>query len=168
MLVLLAIVAGLALVAMVWWGTRTQTLAVKAGARGAGLVVAGTLLTAALLMVTDPGDNLAITEASLSTSPGGDRSVAGTVENRTDRRMAPVRLEIEFIDSQSRIVDRLGVEAAKIEARGKWEFRQPVESEAAVGFRARVGSPDNVRPAWLGGGCGSELCRKDQRRRSED
>ena len=154
------IIVGAALLVMTWRGTRAQTMAVKTGSRGAALVLAGTLIIGALLMATDPGDNLVITEGLIHNLPSGDRVVRGTVQNRTDRTMSPVRIEIDFIDAESRIVDHVTAETAEIAAGGSWTFEMPVEAEAAAGFRGRVGSPDNVRPAWLGGGCGSDLCHE--------
>lgn len=112
------------------------------------------------MMATDPGENLVITAAALSPPESGARRIAGTVENRTDRPMEPVRLEFDLFDSESRIVERSMIEVGAVGARDRRDFLLPVESEKVAGFRVRAGSPDNVRPAWLGGGCGSNACRE--------
>lgn len=160
MIVVLAVIVGIVLLAFIWRGTRGQTQSLRVAAGGAGVVLVGVFVIGALLMVTDPGENLMIVEANFVGTMVEGREVAGTVENRTDRSMSPVRVEFDFINRESRIIESVMAEAPSLEARGRWSFTVPVPSDRIVGFRARVGSPDNVRPAWLGGGCGSSLCEE--------
>lgn len=158
MIAVLAVIVGVVLLAFIWRGTKGQAPSIRIAAGGSGVVLVGVFVIGSLMMVIDPGDNLKITDAQFTGPPGEGRDVTGTVENLTDREMSPVRIEFDFIDGESQIIDRLATETPSIEGRGVWTFTIPVPSDSVVGFRARVGSPDNVRPIWLGGGCGSHLC----------
>lgn len=160
MIAVLAVVVGVAILAFIWWGTRGQPQSIRIAAGGAGTVLVGAFVIGALFMITDPGENLKIVDAQFTGSILEGREVAGRVENRTDRVMSPVRVEFDFIDRESRILERETVETESVQGRTEWSFTIPVPSDSIVGFRARVGSPDNVRPVWLGGGCGSSLCEE--------
>lgn len=161
MIVVLALVVGVVFVLLAWRGTHSQATSVRIGGVGAALVLAGSLVIGSLLMVIDPGDNILITQAGFQELPSGERVVRGLVENQTNREMSPVRVALEFIDSESRVLDRAEVETAEVGPRGRWEFEVPIRIDSVAGFRGRVGSPDNVRPFWLGGGCGSAVCRPE-------
>lgn len=161
MIAVLAVIVGSALLFLVWRGSRGQQVSIRFATRGAGVVLSGALVLGGLFIVTDPGENLVIEDAGFEGSMGVGRRVEGIVENRTDRVMAQVRVELDFIDRNSQIIGTSVVETSGIEGEGRWEFVVPVPSDSVVGFRGRVGSPDNVRPMWLGGGCGSSLCRSE-------
>lgn len=161
MIAVLAVIAGSAFFLLIWIGTRRHQSSVRFAARGAGAVILGAFVIGGLLVVTDPGENLVIVEAAFDEGSGSGRTVAGVVENHTDHVMSPVRVKLDFIDRDSRIIASSTVETDRVESMGRWNFTVPVPSDSAAGFRGRVGSPDNVRPGWLGGGCGSSLCRDE-------
>ena len=110
-----------------------------------------------MLVATDPGDNLVVVDAAFATTPQGVRVVAGAVENRTDRAYGNVQVQIDFLNAAGGVVGYSIAAVNTIPAGNAWSFAAPVDAEGAVGFRTAVDSPENRRPAWLGG-CATTIC----------
>lgn len=108
------------------------------------------LLYVAMLIATDPEDNLVVVNPVLVESEEG-RIVTGTVENRTDSSYTDVTVWIELFDTEGTIVATPAVTTSELAADETWEFSIPVEAPGATEIHVRVTSPDNVRPAWFGG-----------------
>ena len=110
-----------------------------------------------VLVATNPDDNLVVVDARFATTPRGVRVVSGAVENRTGRAYGNVQVQIDLLDSTGSVVGFSIAAASSIQGGQAWKFDAPVEGEGAVGFRTSVESPENRRPAWLGG-CATTIC----------
>ena len=110
-----------------------------------------------VLVATDPGANLVVVDARFATTPRGVRVVSGAVENRTARAYGNVQVQIDLLNSAGSVVGFSIAAASRIPGGEAWKFAAPVEEEGAVGFRTSVDSPENRRPAWLGG-CATTIC----------
>lgn len=117
----------------------------------AGVVlIAGTFFLAAFI-ATDPGDNLVIAEAKFAESQSGNQVVSGMVRNTTDRPYAQVKVFVELLNSEGVVIGTSSASIDILEAGSTWNFEAPMIVGGAINFRATVSSPENRRPAWLGG-----------------
>ena len=122
-----------------------------------GSCLVGLVLFFFMLVATDPGDNLVLVEAGFTTGRSGSRVVAGTVRNATDRTCAQVRARIDLLDGNDSVVGETFAITDALGAGETWMFEAPVDAEHAVRFRVSVTSPENTRPAGLGG-CPTTIC----------
>lgn len=104
----------------------------------------------ATLAATDPDHNLVLVSAEIADGTSG-RVVAGMVENRTSRSYSRVRAQFDLLADDGRVVGRAIARTDTIRGGQTWTFSAPVQAPGAVRLRGIVASPDNRRPAWLGG-----------------
>lgn len=116
-----------------------------------GAVALAVLALYFFLAATDPRKNLVVVEAGFETTAGGQRTITGKVENRTGRSYSPVVVQIELMNVEGLVVQTTLVNSIAVGAGASWAFGAPVEVVGASRFRVSVSSPENTRPAWLGG-----------------
>jgi hypothetical protein len=102
------------------------------------------------LAATDPAGNLVLVSAEFAEGTSG-RVVTGMVENRTARVFRRVRAQFDLLSDDGRLLGRTTARVDSVLAGQTWRFEVPVQAPGAVALRGTVASPDNRRPAWLGG-----------------
>lgn len=159
-MVFMLVVAAFFIVARVAWH-KTAPKSKLPRAPGTGRIISFLALVPLMfflgLIATNPGANLVVVNAGFGTTPLGVRVVSGAVENRTGRSYGNVQVRIDLLNPTG---DVIGFSIAAINSiRGgeAWKFDAPIDVEGAVGFRTSVDSPENRRPAWLGG-CATTVC----------
>lgn len=90
------------------------------------------LFAFAYLVATDPGDNLTLAESDLTTGPGGERFVTGTIRNNTDTTYPHVLLGISLLDEHGDVVENTVAIARDFAGGTTWRFEVPITAEEAV------------------------------------
>jgi hypothetical protein len=117
---------------------------------GMGIVIV--VVIWGIFAATDPQDNLIIVESRFTTDETGSQIIAGTIENTTNRPFSNVKVSIELIDESGTVMASTSTTRNELGPKQTGTFQFPVNRPGVITFRVDVTSPDNVRPAWLGGG----------------
>ncbi len=109
-----------------------------------GLLVEGTLVGVFVLAVfagvfalvaTDPGDNLVLVESSFRTGQSGNRFVAGSIRNYTDRSYAHAQGEINFLDQDGSVLGSTVANTNNLGGGETWNVEAAIRAEDAVRVR---------------------------------
>ena len=122
-----------------------------------GALFAVGMLFLAVMVVTDPEDNLVVRDMRF-VGGGKERVIAGTLENKTSNRAyTDIDIQIDFYDEAGNKIGDTSTSREVLEAGKVWQFAAPATKEGVVSYEVLVYSPDNVRSRWLGG-CATTSC----------
>lgn len=83
-----------------------------------------------------PVHTITLSDYKFVAAPDGARIMNGTVLNTTNRALSDVRIDIEFLNFDGRIVGNASAVASAITPKQRWSFDVPVSGTDAV--RARL------------------------------
>jgi hypothetical protein len=95
----------------------------------------GALLYVAVLVATDPRDNVTLVEAGLKVGHSGRRFATGTFRNNTDQSYSHVEVDIEFLRQDGTVAGRTAANTTNLGPGLTWKFELPLLGENAVRFR---------------------------------